>query len=467
MLIDLSHILKIPPVWPDEALNADTALNILNHHPAGTELLNITLPGAKEFGFGYPPLFFYLLAIWFRIFGFSIFTQRILTVIISAVFLLILYLLLRLLCKSKTLPFLAVALLLSDISFFKASIISRPEIVVLLFGTLSIYILLKSEELKSKKKIIFYAISGLSIGVGFLFHYLEVIFMVSLSTFLLIKYKFKLLKQSTFLIFLMSFLLPIILWLIIIGNNLNYLINDLSLRYKYGANEIIWVRTVFAGNDFSIKIVYIIYLLILLGVINSFFTTKTMAIKLLAILLTFSWIFTYLWHTEYAFICVILASYIAFVSLIYENYKNPTKKKIYLAIFLILISLNVYNLGRQILNVSGEKYSYSRFVKSILSNVPDKKSVYLSSIPDAYFAFRPNRENTLYEFPFLPTSKQLLIKVLNDSDYIIYNSSLEKLVTGDTVLEYMQKNQEEIIKIGAQDQYSALVIKLRPKNHRL
>ncbi|MDP2684051.1 MAG: glycosyltransferase family 39 protein [bacterium] len=464
LFIGFNNILKIPPIWPDEALMADTALNILNHHPAGTELLKNTLPGAQEFGFGYPPLFFYLLAIWFKLFGFSIFAQRTLTIVISIIFLLVFYTFIKLLQKQKA-AFLALSLILSDYAFLKASLISRPEIVILLLGTISTYIFLKSDKLTSKKSLLAYSLTGLLTGLGFLFHYLAIIFMAAFILFLIMRYKLKLFKQYNFLILTLSFLLPIIIWLMVIHNQLMYLINDLTLRWQYGNNEIIWLLSVFRDNGISLKIIYLIYFFIWWEIINLAFKTRKAEIKLVTLILSLSWIFSYFWHTEYAFITVIIFSYIAFITLIYESFN--IKKIIYLTAFIVLISLNVYNLSKNILSVTGEKYSYSRFIDNILVNIPEGKTVYLSSIPDAYFAFKPNRNNKLYEFPFLPTTKQELTKVLNDSDYIIYNSSLEALVTENIVLEYIQKNSEQTIKIGGPDQYSAFVVKLVPKNLRI
>ncbi len=466
--------LKIPPVWPDEALFADTALNILKHHPAGTALLKFTLEGAEQFGFGYPPLFFYLLAAWFKMVGFSILHQRALTLIISLIFLLTLYLLTRQLLQNKngqpkmpkTLPFLTIILLLSDIAFLKASLISRPEIVVLLAGSLSIYLFIKAEELTAKKGGLFLFLCGFILGIGFLFHYFAIIFIFSFLIFQLLKYKIKLFRQANFFILVLSFLLPIIIWLILIKNDLTYLINNLILSSHYRGNGIIWVRTIFTGTQVSLKIIYTVYMLIWLKSLNLVLSSKTVRIRLLAIILSISWLFSYLWHTEFVFICVIVFTYLIFTMMIYENFRNNLKKIIYSAAFMILISLNIYNLSKNLSALGGEKYSYSRFLNNILINIPDKKSVYLSSIPDAYFGFRPGRGNILYSFPVLPTTQAALIKELDESDYIIYNSSLEALVTENTVTDYIKKNQEQIIQVGGENQYKAEVVKLIPKEQR-
>lgn len=454
--LGLKYLLKIPPIWPDEALFADSALNILHGHLPGTALLTGTLPGALEFGFGYPPLFFYLLSFWFKIVGFSITNQRLLSLIFSVFFLILVFLLMKLLLPFQTkskfwsfLPLLTIILLLSDMAFLKTSLISRPEIVVLLSGTLAIYCFIK--------KKFFY--SGLILGIGFLFHYLAIIFILSLAAYQLLKR-----SNPTFLI--IAFIMPVLIWLFLIRNNLHYLLSDLTLRWQYGGNQIIWLRAVFAGTDNLLKAIYIIYMLIWLESLNVFFSIDKLRIRLVTIILSISWLLSYLWHTEFAFITVIVFSYISLTILIYENFVK-VKKLIYGFIFISLISLNIIHTGQQLLVVDGDKYDYQLFMQSIMQNIPDQKSVYLSSIPDAYFAFKQERHNVLSEFPFLPTSPDALRKVLDNSDYIVFSYPFESLVTQTIVPDYIEKNKQQVIKIGGQNQYEAEVIKLIPKDQRV
>lgn len=100
--------------------------------------------------------------------------------------------------------------------------------------------------------------------------------------------------------------------------------------------------------------------------------------------------------------------------------------------------------------------------------VPKNKTVFLSAIPDPYFGFKKKRDkqNKLYEFPVLKTDKKNYLKILNDSDYLIYTGSYETLVFGNFLQSYIEKNKEEVYYLNEPYQYQALIIKLKPKTKR-
>ena len=75
--------LKDPPVWPDEAIFTETALNIIDHGVMRTDLFGGAVPGLSTRALWYPPLYFYILAGWIKIFGAGIEAIRALSVAIA------------------------------------------------------------------------------------------------------------------------------------------------------------------------------------------------------------------------------------------------------------------------------------------------------------------------------------------------------------------------------------------------
>ena len=202
LALNMPHLLEFTPVWPDEAWIADVALNILKTGQVSTDIWNGMIPGASQHVFWYPPVFFYLLAFWFKIFGFSIITQRLLALFISALFISLFYFFSKLLI-SKEAPkisetkmflfaFLGSLLLIIDPTFFRSSVLSRPEILILVLVTCSLLLISKALSLTDRRvavKGICFIIAGLLIGVSVLTHFLAGILLLTLLFYVTLSLK--------------------------------------------------------------------------------------------------------------------------------------------------------------------------------------------------------------------------------------------------------------------------------------
>ena len=476
LLFNTNYLLNIPPVWPDEAFIADSAMNIGKEGRNGTDLLKATLPGAENFGWGYPPLFFYTTAVWFKSFGFSIFNQRLLSLALGQIFLVLFFLLISKLSdtsrKNKItiiLVALVTGLLATDEAYIKAIHIGRPEIQVLILGFISVYFYLKSLDKKAGNTQS--VLAGLFLSLAFLSHYLAIIFMSSyfFHQLFLNPKKFLLTKNNWLL--LIAFTIPVLTWGILISENLSHLHSDVILRLKYKTTSPYWIWLVFSSSPLITKLHYILYFIITWELALNIWMSKAKNGILVFLFLAFSWFWTYQWQAEYSFIFSVVFTYLALGYLILSNLNSTTseaktKFKVYLLVGFIMLLINLWGHFNILNKFSNGSYDYHLYTEKILELVPDNTTVYLSAIPDPYYGFKTSRNNKLAEYPIMASDKTNLIQVLDETDYIIYNSPLESVMLGDAVSPYIEKNAANIIPVGGDNQYKVFVIKLKPRDSR-
>lgn len=471
ILIGAALFLKEPPVWPDETIYADIAQNLVKENRLGTDLWKGTIPGVENHALWYPPVFFYLLSFWFRIFGFSIINQRLLSFLI-AIMVIIFYTLLSKELIKKNKNNLAIMVILSlfglivDVVFLKASRVSRPEIFILAFGFVAFWSFWQSEK-EGKNSSFFSLFSGFFSSLTILTHTISLFIPLSILSFLFLKKKLKLFFSRQFYLFLISFLLPIGFWLMSIFPNFEILKTQMALAVHRKKLEWPWLWIALHDQPPIIKMIILIYLLLTFFFLISSLTKKNDAAIFLSLILFFAWIFSTYGRMFWYFVFPIPFIYLSF-PLTFSQLNNWFLKRIYLITFIFLILLNL-RLNIQFLStLAGDNFSYQRFIDNILEIVPKNKTVFLSAIPDPYFGFKEKRgdQNKLYEFPVLKTDKRNYLEILNDSDYLIYTGSYETLVFGNFLQQYLEKNKEEIFPINKPYQYQALIIKLKPKSKR-
>jgi len=131
-------LLKYPPVWPDESLFANTALNLLHHKGLATDLLSGIVPGIEHRTYLMPPAYFFYLAGVFSVWGTSVFAVRLASL---AAALLVMGLVFSLGLRSGLGPWLSlipVSLLAVDSVFLRAAVIGRMDMLAVAFILLAL-----------------------------------------------------------------------------------------------------------------------------------------------------------------------------------------------------------------------------------------------------------------------------------------------------------------------------------------
>ncbi len=453
-IINLSFSLfKEPPIWPDEAIYADVAHNLLKESRLGTDLWGQTIPGVKNHALWYPPAFFYSLAIWFKIFGFSIINQRLLSVLMGFLLLLFIFLLRR--------SFLLLFLLGLDFTFLKAVKVSRPEIFILFFGIAATYFLQKYFSKKNQPFFIF--LSGLFSGLAFLNHTIGIFFFFSFLIFFLAKEKLKILKSKSFYFFLFGFSLAVFLWLISLYPNFDLARKQMALAAARKKIEKAWFWIALHHKSRAMRLLHWSYLFTSLAFLVKTFFGKKNRDLLLIILLISSWLFSVAGRMFWYFVLPIPFLYLGLVDLIKET-KNPKLKGFLLFFCLILSLLGLRINDRTLKSQPGD---YFQFLIKVSEVIPEGKTIFLSSVPDAYYAFKDKGNNRLYEFPVLATAQENYLEILDDSDFVIYNGSYEQIIFNDFLKNYLEKNTLKVHPLERENSFGAEVIELTPKNQRL
>lgn len=464
-------LLKEPQIWPDEALYADIVRNFINEDRLGSDLLKGVVPGAEVRLFGYPLPFYYLLIPWFKLFGFSIAGQRLLSVLASLVFVFIFYFFAKSFFKEKSLwfgAFTAVALTF-DFNFLKTSRLSRPEIFLLILLTLAFYLFLQSRkrEISGRLQILCLAGSGIFAGLASLVHLIgTLVFLPIILSFLFMEKPWAL-KSRKFYLFLLAALVPVGLVAFSLFPYIDlWKTQTLQAAIRKGVEEP-WLLIAFREEALTVKILYSIYILITV----IFFLFSIIRGKkdylFLSLTLLVAWLYSTYGRMIWYFVLPLPLVYLSLFILLSET-KTISKKVVLGALCLLTVGLNLYIQWQNIVNLGGEKYSYERFADKVVSFIPDEKTVFISAIPDPYFAFKAeNRKNRLYQFPALAITKEKYFQVLADSDFIIYNRSPNALLFGSLLENYIEQNKLRIYRIDEELQEQAVVIELKPRNKRI
>lgn len=475
--LSLPHLLEFTPVWPDEAVSADIASNILKTGQVKTGVWGNFLPEASQHVFWYPPLYFYLLASWFEFLGFSITSQRILSLFLSSLLIAVFYLFLKLIVrkelgsisevKASMVAFLGVLLLIIDPIFFRSATLGRPETLVLtlIIGSATLLFYAFSLKVTVRRRIFAILSGGFMVGLSVLTHFLAVIFLLVLIIFIVLVYSKKFFLNKEFYLFLGVSSVPILIWLLIILPDTPILLSQLNLFYLDRSVSPRWLDLVFSQPETSLRMVLLVYATVGITILVISASTKKPHFYLVSLLLGASWLLTFLGKVEWYGLYITTASYIAlFASTVYLfGIKKGLFKdlKFLMVIFMFILAITGLNNYLTVFSYSKDK-SYLNFAESISLEIPKGKNVFISSFPDAYFAF--NRENNrVYENPFIKSQEEDFEKILVKLDYVIINSPLPNIQLNDRLRKYLAEKASKPKRIDSGG-YSVTVFEINSAN---
>jgi len=153
-----------PPVWPDEALFASPAIELLHHGKMGCPVLDV-LPGIRERTYLYPPLYYLYLCPFFAILGPGLAAMRVSSLAAGGAVVLMLYLGGRRAGLARLWSLVPPSLLLLDRIFLRGSLIGRMDMLTVFLLLLTIWQWLDFPGSRAKSFL-----TGLFAGLAILAH---------------------------------------------------------------------------------------------------------------------------------------------------------------------------------------------------------------------------------------------------------------------------------------------------------
>ena len=435
-----------PLPWPDEAIYLDTAKTLLTQGVLKTNIFGNVIPGLNEHALWYPPLYFYLLTGWIKIFGTSIETIRTLSLLTGSGMLLFVYYTMQLIFKKPILSSVGTALIAVDFSFNRAAHVARMDMLSLLLLTAGIYTVIAGY---TKQQKIWFVATGILGGLSILNHPLGFILPTVACIFLLLQKKI-----HALVLVCIPIAISLLIWTTLVWGKLDLFFIQYNLQFARKSLQEPFLFHLFKTDTnwrmwgiatAGIYILGLIQLLTAPAPILSFFILG------IFVSTTASLWGKEMWYTAY------FQPFLAYIIVYLLTKKGVKNITTILALSLGSISLL---LSFQSLNTQGD---YHTFVKQIAKHIPTESRVFLSIIPDPYFDLQNRSDIIMFEFATVPSKKQTYKDLLDTVDYIILNRMPE--LGADRIKEYLRRNTLDSTHVQNKD-FIALIIQLVPREKR-
>ncbi len=451
--------LKSPMVWPDEAIYADTVKTYLAEGRLATGIFGGAITGLEKSAVWYPPLYFHILAYWIRAFGSSIEAIRALSLIFSFLALITVFYLATCLFRNRLAGFLAASLVSLDIFFAQAARVGRMD--MLSFLLISTGLLLFVNYIRSNKPVLLIAAGGTA-ALSVLNHPLGFILPVVISACLLLEKKSFKARVLDLAIINSPVMLAFSLWMVSLGENFPLFLAQYGLQFARKALVTPFIVILFQ-QAWHWQLLLLSYLLITVAlavrlVRENRFQTRFIMIGLLVSSAALNW-GREMWYFLYFQPFIALAATSIFASQAQD--KSSHRQRTVAILIMLFIAIHIRQT-LMLINIDGSNaHDYHDFGQRIGRALPHRASVFIASIPDPYFdlQFRPGLK--LYEFPTVPVETNSYRRLLDKSDYIIYNYYSDPRLDA-----YIRQNTAEEKMVSQPGGYEAKVIKLVPRDKR-
>ncbi len=448
LFITAVTFLEFPPVWPDEAIFADSALHISTRGTLATDLFSDIIPGMQNRALWYPPLYFYVLSWWTRLTAFDIIPMRLLSILCACLSLIVMYAFSLRITRQKWVSVLAMMLLGVDYSFVRAGQVARMDILTFLWIITAIY---TGYEARMQGSLRLMLISGIASALAVVTHPMGCIAPATLVIYLFItKQSYRQLLRE-YSVLLLPVLLASIGWALWIGSSVADFITQYQLQFARKAASAFFGVTL-AQYFWPWRLLFLLYAAI---IVYACTLRKRFSLLVLLIIGTVVSIVILMWGKELWYTLYLQPWIILFLLFIFHE--HSVQKAVYGIIFYIAL-----NLWLILTFVSGYP-TYTQIQSALAHKVPKQGTVYLSQIPDPYFIVRKQSPAiTLLEFPTVPVSDELYERLLNRSDYIIINQVFDERMS-----PYIKRNMlKETPLIAPDGTMVSTLVTLKPRSKR-
>lgn len=444
--------LRDPVIWPDESIFVDSAKTLNATGTLATRIFGDTIPGLTIRANWYPPLYFYLLAAWIRIFGSSIESVRALSVGLSGAAILLMFLLINKLIHNSWLAVLGTFALTIDPAFGQAARVARMDMLSISILLLTYNIFLTALATRNRRDMI---AAGVCCGIAILTHPLGLLApAITGLTILLKPYPIRQ-KISDLASLAVPTLIAAALWFISMGNTIPLFFSEYALQFARKAAIIPYPVQLFTTSVVW-QLLYILYAILLVNVTAQAITDRTNDKKRFIALGLWISTFVLLWGKENWY-NLYFQPFITLSALLLLSTKSvKIYSKVFFSSVLIGIIFVYIFVNHVILTTYGQtSFRYHAFTAAIAPYIPNKSTVFLAVIPDLYMDYQNKKSLTIYEFPTVPVDPAKYRALLDSVDIVVTN------FTPDPILaEYLQGRAKLVTEVRQPDGYEAMIFKL-------
>jgi len=449
--------LQDPLVWSDEAIYVDIAKGLLQTGRLASELFGNAVYGLKTVAAWYPPLYFYVLALWIKVFGSSIESVRSLSLVLASLALVACFGIAKALFKKRSLALVTLWLISTDYFFGRSSRLARMDIFNFCLLSYSYWFYLKSNG-KNWRLLG----SGMFSGLALLAHPLGLIGIVLITLHIVFSTKDWKLGIQKLAVFAFPILLAGVFWALSLGGYWQIFYEQWRLQVARKNQSISYTLELWQNGLIYWKWLFATFALGLLYAGLRFLFKKEQRDLFLflgllisgVMLLTGKEMFYPLYYQPFASLIV--------VSLTLETAKQrPWVEYIFWTGVALVLLVNVKLFLVTYETYGGKEQNYASYGAQISSALPKKATVYLSALPDPYFVLQNKPGLTFREFPTMFTTDKQYYELLDSADYVVHNNVFDPRLT-----RYLQLNELRQKSLTQAAYYDIMVTKLKPQKER-
>lgn len=479
LIVNFFFFLKDPPVWPDEPVFYEMAKNLLSSGKAVASIYSGASSGVEQTGLGYPPIYFQTLGLWTNLFGSQIESIRSLSLALGILSLVVFFIMLLAVFKDRFLATLGTITLSLNINFSRVTRLGRMEVMVFFFLVMS---LLSLFIIKDKKKPYLFLLPGIFAGLAIMSHPIGAISVVVIfiSTF------FDKTNIKDKLLSLLFLILPVIslliFWVLSFGKDFGSLLSTYGAHFADKSPKAPYAWVLF-NSDPNWKFLFLVYIAIFIVSLVFFAKDKNKKslIFIVGVLVSTA---AFILAKEGGYMVYLQPFIISLLIYLFSlSTGKPSRLKlitITLFILVIVSNLNIQLFNNDNIAITGQgfrsvsksqSYNYHEFTKIINDSLIKEEAgknnrsigIFVASVPDPYFDLKASNRS-FYEAvdPDFPITDSSYKKILDSSDYLVLNWIPHKFLA-----TYTNNNADKFIPINQSNGYSAVLVKLKPKDQRI
>lgn len=440
-----------PQVLSDEAIIFDTSATLVTTGKLASHIYGDALARMESHSFGYPPLYYWLLATWMWTMGVTLEAGRGLSLLFGTIGIALVYGLAMHLGRSKLFAFGAAALVSADFFFGGAARTIRMDMITVSFTLAS---LLAYLLWKQKNALVWLVLAGTSAALAFLTHPLGSIASVTIACDLLWSKR----RTTNLLHFLFPTGIALVIWGITIRGAPEIFVEQyvMQLMAKFSSPSSI---PLFWQSEYINKVYLSFVGLMIVTAAFASFRYPYPGKRVLWIASAVTLVAVIVGKEQLYFVYVIPYVALHGIILIERAIKHRSHVHLFLIVFLVSIygTTNVIYHVRAMKNASSEYYTFAHHIRSLL---PTGASVLLATHPDPYFVLRNENDLRIMEFPMYivpPNTYDLLWKQI---DYVVAN------LENTHLREYLDHHTQSVTRVVSINGVATYLFTLKPLSER-